>query len=92
MTRFETSAVIAYKSDKLSQASFAFSVDNHDFMDISGAELKKDGLSALAKRINQSELGVSAKVLNEIIFSTISSLFIIVILHFLIIIYINIFY
>lgn len=69
-TRFETSAAIAYKSDKLSQASFAFSVDNHDFMDISGAELKKDGLSALAKRINQSELGVSAKVLNEITFSS----------------------
>ena len=80
LTRFETSAPIAYINSGLSQFELALSLsgidgypNGYNFQNIAGTELKEHGLKAVADRLNAvSDLtGVSAKVLNSITFSSI---------------------
>ena len=75
LTRFETSKFMAFSTDGIASATLTLSgIDGYGeykFQDISKEEMKKDGLKAVADRINGvSDLtGVSAKVLNSITFS-----------------------
>ena len=78
LTRFETSAAIAYQTKDLSKASITLALSGIDgyptgytFQSISGNELKESGLKAIADRINgvTDTTGVSAKVTNAITFS-----------------------
>ena len=78
LTRFETSGLMAFSADGISDVVFELSgIDGfpggYKFQTISSAEFKKYGLKAVADRINAvSDLtGVSAKVLNSITFSSI---------------------
>ena len=80
LTRFETSAPIAYINSGLSQFELALSLsgidgypNGYNFQNIAGTELKEHGLKAVADRLNAvSDLtGVSAKVTNSITFSSI---------------------
>ena len=79
LTRFETSAPIAYINSGLSQFELALSLSGIDgypsgysFQNISGSELKENGLKAVADRLNAvSDItGVSAKVMNTLTFSS----------------------
>ena len=75
LTRFETSGFMAYSTAAIQSATLALSgIDGfgeYKFQDITQAEMQKDGLKAVADRINGvSDLtGVSAKVLNTITFT-----------------------
>ena len=76
LTRFETSQLMAYSAGGISDVVFELSgIDGfpggYKFQTISATEFKKDGLKAVADRINAvSDLtGVSAKVLNSITFT-----------------------
>lgn len=76
LTRFETSGLMAYSADGISDVTFELSgIDGfpggYKFQTISSAEFTKYGLKAVADRINAvSDLtGVSAKVLNSITFT-----------------------
>ena len=78
LTRFETSGLMAYSTTGINDVKFELSgIDGYpggyQFQTISATEFKKDGLKAVADRINAvSDLtGVSAKVLNSITFSNI---------------------
>ena len=79
LTRFETSKFMAFSTDGLASATLTLSgIDGfgeYKFQDISKEEMRKDGLKAVADRINGvSDLtGVSAKVLNSITFSNVVS-------------------
>ena len=80
LTRFETSQLMAYSADGISDVTFEFSgIDGfpggYKFQTISKTEFEKYGLKAVADRINGvSDLtGVSAKVLNTITFSNVVS-------------------
>ena len=79
LTRFETSAPIAYINSGLSQFELALSLsgidgypNGYNFQNIAGTELKEHGLKAVADRLNAvSDLtGVSAKVMNTLTFSS----------------------
>ena len=79
LTRFETSAPIAYINSGLSQFELALSLsgidgypNGYNFQNIAGTELKEQGLKAVADRLNAvSDLtGVSAKVMNTLTFSS----------------------
>ena len=75
LTRFETSGFMAFSTAAIASASLTLSgIDGYGeykFQDISKEEMQKDGLKAIADRINGvSDLtGVSAKVLNTITFT-----------------------
>ena len=75
LTRFETSGFMAYSTAAIGSATLALSgIDGfgeYKFQDITKEEMQKDGLKAIADRINGvSDLtGVSAKVLNTITFT-----------------------
>ena len=78
LTRFETSGLMAYSTTGIKDVKFELSgidgfPNGYQFQTISSTEFKKDGLKAVADRINAvSDLtGVSAKVLNSITFSSI---------------------
>ena len=77
LTRFETSKFMAFSKDGIKDVNVTLSgIDGYPggykFQTISSAEFEKDGLKAVADRINAvSDLtGVSAKVLNSITFSS----------------------
>ncbi len=76
LTRFETSKFMAFSTGGIQDVNFELSgIDGYPggykFQTISSTEFKKDGLKAVADRINGvSDLtGVSAKVLNTITFT-----------------------
>ena len=76
LTRFETSGFMAYSANGISDIDFELSgidgyPNGYKFQTISSTEFKKDGLKAVADRINGvSDLtGVSAKVTNSITFT-----------------------
>ena len=76
LTRFETSKFMAFSTTGLSKVTLELSgIDGfpggYKFQDISKEEMQKDGLKAIADRLNGvSDLtGVSAKVLNTITFT-----------------------
>lgn len=75
LTRFETSGFMAFSTAGIASATLALSgIDGfgeYKFQDITKAEMQKDGLKAVADRINGvSDLtGVSAKVLNTMTFT-----------------------
>ena len=78
LTRFETSGLMAYSAGGINDIVFELSgidgyPNGYKFQTISATEFKKDGLKAVADRINAvSDLtGVSAKVLNSITFSSV---------------------
>lgn len=78
LTRFETSSLMAYSADGISDIAFELSgidgyPNGYKFQTISSTEFKKYGLKAIADRINGvSDLtGVSAKVTNSITFSNV---------------------
>ncbi|MCI6298356.1 MAG: flagellin B, partial [Campylobacter sp.] len=79
-TRFETSANIVYSTGILTGANFTMQVElsgidgfpnGYKFQNVSGAELKQDGLKAIADRLNgvSDTTGVRAKVTNAVTFS-----------------------
>ena len=76
LTRFETSGLMAYSADGISDVTFELSgidgfPNGYKFQTISATEFTKYGLKAVADRINGvSDLtGVSAKVTNSITFT-----------------------
>ena len=76
LTRFETSGLMAYSTGGLNDVTLELDgidgyPNGYKFQTISKTEFQKDGLKAVADRINGvSDLtGVSAKVLNSITFS-----------------------
>ena len=76
LTRFETSGLMAYSTNGLNDVTLELDgidgyPNGYKFQTISKTEFQKDGLKAVADRINGvSDLtGVSAKVLNSITFS-----------------------
>lgn len=78
LTRFETSSLMAYSANGISDIAFELSgidgyPNGYKFQTISSTEFKKYGLKAIADRINGvSDLtGVSAKVTNSITFSNV---------------------
>lgn len=79
-TRFETSKFLAFSADTLTKAGFKLELSGIDgfpsgykFQDISGVEMKRDGLKAIADRLNgvSDTTGVRAKVTNAITFSAV---------------------
>ncbi len=78
LTRFETSQFMAFSTGGIASTTLTLSgidgyPNGYTFQEISKAEMQKDGLKAVADRINGvSDLtGVSAKVLNTITFSNV---------------------
>ena len=78
LTRFETSGLMAYSTGGLNDVTLELDgidgyPNGYKFQTISKTEFQKDGLKAVADRINGvSDLtGVSAKVLNSITFSNV---------------------
>ena len=76
LTRFETSGLMAFSTAGVQSATLELSgidgyPNGYKFQDITKEEMQKDGLKAIADRINGvSDLtGVSAKVLNTITFT-----------------------
>ena len=79
-TRFETSGPIAFSGSSLSAATLKVELSGIDgfpsgykFQDVSGLELKNDGLKAVADRLNSvsDTTGVRASVTNAITFSSV---------------------
>ena len=79
-TRFETSKFLAFKDEKFSTDSFKLELSGIDgfpngyqFQNITGDELKQDGLKAIADRLNgvSDTTGVRAKVTNAITFDNV---------------------
>ncbi|MCI6343227.1 MAG: flagellin B, partial [Campylobacter sp.] len=79
-TRFETSANLIYSAGNISQATVSVELSGIDgfpngykFQDVSAAELQRDGLKAIADRLNgvSDTTGVRAKVTNAITFSAV---------------------
>ncbi|MDY3246010.1 flagellin B, partial [Campylobacter sp.] len=79
-TRFETSKFLAFSANTLSAATFKLELSGIDgfpngyqFQDISGVEMKQDGLKAIADRLNgvSDTTGVRASVTNAITFSAV---------------------
>ena len=77
LTRFETSGLMAYSKTGIQDVTLELGgidgyPNGYKFQTISSTEFQKDGLKAVANRINGvSDLtGVSAKVLNSITFSS----------------------
>ncbi|MDO2408426.1 flagellin, partial [Campylobacter magnus] len=81
-TRFETSKFLAFSADTLTAASFKLELSGIDgfpngykFQDISGVEMKQDGLKAIADRLNSvsDTTGVRASVTNAMTFDDVIS-------------------
>ena len=81
-TRFETSKFLAFSTAKLSAADFVLELSGIDgfpngykFQNITGVEMKQDGLKAVADRLNgvSDTTGVRAKVTNAITFDNVIS-------------------
>ncbi|MDD7704218.1 flagellin hook IN motif-containing protein, partial [Campylobacter sp.] len=79
-TRFETSRAMAFSGSSLSAATLKIELSGIDgfpsgykFQDVSGLELKNDGLKAVADRLNSvsDTTGVRASVTNAITFSSV---------------------
>ena len=77
-TRFETYQALAYSTGNISKATVSIELSGIDgfpngykFQDVSAAELQRDGLKAIADRLNgvSDTTGVRAKVTNAITFS-----------------------
>ena len=77
-TRFETSRTLIYSAGNISKATVSVELSGIDgfpngykFQDVSAVELQKDGLKAIADRLNgvSDTTGVRAKVTNAITFS-----------------------
>ena len=77
-TRFETSKFLAFSPTNLSKASFKLQLSGIDgfpngykFQDITGLEMKQNGLKAVADRLNavSDTTGVRASVTNALTFS-----------------------
>ena len=79
-TRFETSKFLAFSAGTLSDANFKLALSGIDgfpngyqFQDITGVEMKQDGLKAVADRLNgvSDTTGVRASVTNAMTFDTV---------------------
>ena len=79
-TRFETSKFLAFSAGTLSKASFVLALSGIDgfpsgykFQNITGMEMKQNGLKAVADRLNgvSDVTGVRAKVTNAMTFDTV---------------------
>ena len=79
-TRFETSKFMAYSAQNLSNGNFKLELSGIDgfpngyqFQDISGVEIKQDGLKAVADRLNgvSDTTGVRASVTNAMTFDNV---------------------
>ena len=79
-TRFETSKFLAFSAGTLSEANFKLALSGIDgfpngyqFQDITGVEMKQDGLKAVADRLNgvSDTTGVRASVTNAMTFDTV---------------------
>ena len=79
-TRFETSKFLAFSAANLSNADFVLELSGIDgfpngykFQNITGVEMKQDGLKAIADRLNgvSDTTGVRAKVTNAMTFDTV---------------------
>ena len=79
-TRFETSKFLAFSAGTLSAANFKLALSGIDgfpngyqFQDITGVEMKQDGLKAVADRLNgvSDTTGVRASVTNAMTFDTV---------------------
>ena len=81
-TRFETSKFLAFSADTLSAADFVLELSGIDgfpngykFQNITGVEMKQDGLKAVADRLNgvSDTTGVRASVTNAMTFDDVIS-------------------
>ena len=79
-TRFETSKFMAYKYENFTNGNFKLELSGIDgfpngyqFQDITGVEMKQDGLKAVADRLNgvSDTTGVRASVTNAITFDNV---------------------